>query len=183
MRQALVERKTQRLCRSPPSTENRSIHLLISRESINESYCEQAFRLIDRCILPPSRGYPSDFTGTGSAPVEEHSLFTAAGQHGHSTHFPLIAQQNAYKVILIRRHSQRYVFGFQHKFKHSISILDILVKTPISDCCIWIVRKSLVLYLNSFLTWIQCMLGISFMIYLAQEYGCTDGAHTLIECQ
>ena len=58
-----------------------------------------------------------------------------------------------------------------------------LVKPFISDYCVGIVKKSLVFHLDSFLTWIQCMRGISFMIYLAQEYGCTDGAHTLIECQ
>ena len=34
------------------------IHLPISRESNNESYCEQAFRLIDRCVPPPSRFTP-----------------------------------------------------------------------------------------------------------------------------
>ena len=33
------------------------IHLPISRESSNESYCEQAFRLIDQRILPPSRDF------------------------------------------------------------------------------------------------------------------------------
>lgn len=31
------------------------IHFPISRESSNESYCEQAFRLIDHHILPPSQ--------------------------------------------------------------------------------------------------------------------------------
>ena len=30
------------------------IHLPISRESSNESYCEQAFRLIDQRVPPPS---------------------------------------------------------------------------------------------------------------------------------
>ena len=79
------------------------IHFPISRESINESYCEQAFRLIDQRVLPPSQDvylHPSDFTGTGSVPVEEHSLFTAAGQHGYSTHFPLIAQRTFSKYIV-----------------------------------------------------------------------------------
>ena len=36
----------------------------ISRESINESYCEQTFRLIDQRVLPPSQDvylHPSDF--------------------------------------------------------------------------------------------------------------------------
>ena len=34
------------------------IHLPITRESINESYCKQAFRLIVHHILPPSRFSP-----------------------------------------------------------------------------------------------------------------------------
>ena len=34
------------------------IHLPISRESSNESYCEQAFRLIDQRVPPPSRFTP-----------------------------------------------------------------------------------------------------------------------------
>jgi len=50
--------KTQRYC-SQQGAINRSIHLPISRESINESYCEQAFRLIDQRILPPSQGLTS----------------------------------------------------------------------------------------------------------------------------
>ena len=34
------------------------IHLPISRESSNESYCEQAFRLIDQRVPPPSTFTP-----------------------------------------------------------------------------------------------------------------------------
>ena len=50
-------RKNTAIVQVSPSAENRSIHLPISRESINESYCEQAFRLIDQRILPPSRDF------------------------------------------------------------------------------------------------------------------------------
>ena len=35
------------------------IHLPISRESSNESYCEQAFRLIDQRVPPSSQGLTS----------------------------------------------------------------------------------------------------------------------------
>ena len=77
----------------PTDTENRFIHLPITRESINESYCKQAFRLIVHHILPPSRFSPVTLRGTGYAPVEAYSLYTAAGQHGPFTRFPLIAQQ------------------------------------------------------------------------------------------
>ena len=42
----------------PTDTENPFIHLPITRESINESYCKQAFRLIDHHMLLPSRFSP-----------------------------------------------------------------------------------------------------------------------------
>ena len=37
------------------------IHLPISRKSIDESYCKQAFRLVDQRVPPPSRLVTSDF--------------------------------------------------------------------------------------------------------------------------
>ena len=65
------------------------IHLPISRESNNESYCEQAFRLIDRCVPPPSRFAPV----TMQAQARLWSCIIAAA--------------------VLNRHSQRILFSFR----------------------------------------------------------------------
>ena len=71
----------------------RRIHLPIIRKSSDESYHEQAFWLRHPPAPPSREKLPSGTHGTGHA-------FTAAGQHGVLTRFPLIVRRPCRRALM-----------------------------------------------------------------------------------